>query len=159
MESAPGKTLTLYTDPEGIVTISCPKCSFTRRVEGKSIKKASEGFRIRCRCGEVFSARVEFRTHYRKAVNLSGIYRNLRTGRLGQMTVENLSLGGVGFRAQGRNDLLAGDSLEVTFNLDDGKRSKISLQAEVKRVQDRFVGAEIKRESRGNKDLGFYLMG
>jgi hypothetical protein len=159
MEPSSEKVFTLYPDPQGVVTISCPKCSFSRRVEAKSIKKATEGFSIRCRCGDIFKARVELRKHYRRAVNLNGIYRNLRTGRLGQMTVEDLSLGGVGVRTSGRHDLLTGDSLEVTFNLDDRKRSKITLEVVVKRIQDYSVGTEIKEESRGNRDLGFYLMG
>jgi uncharacterized C2H2 Zn-finger protein len=159
MEPSSENVFTLYPDPQGVVTISCPKCNFSRRVEAKSIKRASEGFSIRCRCGDIFKARVDYRRHYRKAVNLSGVYRNLRTGRLGQMTVEDLSLGGVGFRTSGRHDLLTGDPLEVTFNLDDRKSSKISLALVVKRIHDHSVGTEIKEESRGNRDLGFYLMG
>jgi hypothetical protein len=159
MEPEPGKAITLYPDPQGIVTISCPKCSFSRRVEAKSIKRASEDFSIRCRCGDIFKARVELRKHYRKAVKLGGVYRNHRTDRQGQMVVEDLSLAGVGFRTLGRHDLLTGDSLEVTFNLDDRKSSKINLHVEAKRIQDHFVGTEIKQESRGNRDLGFYLMG
>jgi uncharacterized C2H2 Zn-finger protein len=159
MEFETGKTMTLYPDREGIVMISCPKCNFSRSVAANSIKKASEGFSIRCRCGDIFKARVEFRKHYRKAIKLGGVYRNLRTGRLGQMMVEDLSLGGVGFRTAGRHELIMGDSLEVIFNLDDRKSSKITLQVEVKRIQDQFVGTEIKQESRGNRDLGFYLMG
>jgi PilZ domain len=159
MESDPSSAIILYPAPEGIVTISCPKCSFTRRVEAKSIKRASEGFSIRCRCGDIFKARVEFRKHYRKMVKLIGIFLNLRSGRQGQMVVEDLSIAGVGFRTSGRHDLLTGDSLEVTFNLDDRKNSKISLCVEVKRIQDQLVGTEIKQESRGSRDLGFYLMG
>ncbi len=159
MNSDPTSAIILYPGPEGIVTISCPKCSFSRRVEAKSIKRASEGFSIRCRCGDIFKARVEFRRHYRKAVKLGGAYRNLRTDRQGQMVVEDLSLGGVGFRTLGRHELLTGDTLEVTFNLDDRKNSKISLRVDVRRVQDQLVGTETKQVSRGNRDLGFYLMG
>jgi PilZ domain len=159
MESDPSSAIILYPAPEGIVTISCPKCSFTRRVEAKSIKRASEGFSIRCRCGDIFKARVEFRKHYRKMVKLIGIFRNLRIGRQGQTVVEDLSISGVGFRTSGRHDLLMGDSLEVNFNLYDRKNSKISLRVEVKRIQDQLVGPEIEQESRGNRDLGFYLRG
>ncbi len=159
MEPQTEKVFTLYPDPQGVVTISCPKCNFSRRLEAKSIKGATKGFSIRCRCGDIFRARVELRKHYRKAVNLSGVYRNLRTGRLGQMMIEDLSIGGIGFRASGLLHLQTGDPLEITFNLDDRKRSKIILEVEVKRVQGQSVGTEIKAELRGNRDLGFYLMG
>jgi hypothetical protein len=159
METESGKTLKLYPSPEGIVTIICPTCNLSRRVDRKFIKRASEGFSVRCRCGEIFKARVEFRKNYRKEVKLGGIYQNLRSGRQGQMAVEDLSLTGVGFRTLGHHDLMVGDSVEVKFILDDKKKSKISLVVEVKRIQDQRVGAEIKQEARGNRDLGFYLMG
>lgn len=159
MNSEPDSAIILYPDPQGIVTITCPKCSLSRRVESKSIKKANEVLSVRCRCGDVFRVRVEFRKFYRKAVKLDGVCRNLRTGRMGQIMISDLSLGGVGFRTRGRNDLRPGDNLEVIFNLDDRKNSKLSLYVEVKQIRDPFVGAEIKQESRGNRDLGFYLMG
>jgi len=158
MESEREITFTLYPNPEGIVTISCPKCNFCRLMEAKFIKRASEGFNIRCRCGEIFKARVEFRTHYRKEVKLGGIYKNLRTGQQGKVTVVDLSLGGIGCKTFFDHDFQTGDSLEVSFNLDDKKTSTVTLKVEVVRTQDQFVATQIRDEYCGKKDLGFYLM-
>jgi hypothetical protein len=127
-------------------------------MEAKSIKRASEGFSIRCRCGEIFKARVEFRKHYRKEVKLGGIYKNLQTGQQGKITVVDLSLGGIGFKTFADHDFQAGDSLEVNFNLDDKKTSTVTLKVEVIRTQDQYVATQINDEYWRKKDLGFYLM-
>jgi hypothetical protein len=158
MESESEKVFIWYPTPQGVVTISCPKCNVCRWVEAKSIKKAKEGFVVRCRCGEVFKARVEFRKHYRKEVKLDGTFQNFRTGMQGKITVEDLSLGGIGFRTVVEHDFQMGDALEVNFNLDDKKCSAVSLRVEVQRIEAQFVGTQITDESWKMKDLGFYLM-
>jgi uncharacterized C2H2 Zn-finger protein len=158
MESERQTVFVLYPTPEGIVTISCPKCNLSRWVEAKSIKRASEAFSIRCRCGEIFKARVDFRKHYRKEVKLGGIYKNLRTGWQGKMTVLDLSLGGIAVKTFVEHDFQMGDSLEVNFNLDDKKTSTVTLRVEVVRIQGQYVGTQIRDEDWKKKDLGFYLM-
>jgi PilZ domain len=158
MESGSETTYTFYPTSDGIVTISCPKCNVCRWVEAKSIKRASEGFRIRCKCGEIFKGRVEFREHYRKQAKLAGIYEHLGTGWKGKITVEDLSLGGIGLRTFVEHEFEIGDMLEINFNLDDKKNSAVTLKVEVRTIQDRFVGTQIRDEEWRKKDLGFYLM-
>jgi hypothetical protein len=158
MESESEKVFILYPTLQGIVTISCPKCNVCRQVEAKSIKKATEGFAVRCRCGEIFKARVDFRRHYRKEVKLDGTFQNFRTGMLGKMTVQDLSLGGIGFRTFVQHDFQLDDAVDVNFKLDDKKCSTVNLRVVVQRIEDQFVGTQISDESWKMKDLGFYLM-
>ena len=53
------------------------------------------------------------------------------------------------------------DIIQVTFNLDDAKRSEVSKRAVVRRVASSSVGAELldlDAYSDSNRVLGFYLM-
>jgi len=54
--------------------------------------------------------------------------------------------------------LQVGDVIDLRFVLDNNVRSEVCKRALVRRVQDRFVGAEFCDLKAFDKELGYYLM-
>jgi hypothetical protein len=147
-----------YLTPEGKGLISCPSCGFGKTVDFKDAIPVNRNVKIRCKCGESFDGFLEIRQHYRKQVKLRGHYTNLISVRSGNMAVENISRMGIGFRVTGFEYFKKEDVVNVTFELDNGKISRITASGSVKQVQGNFVGCRILGIREGEKELGFYLM-
>ena len=75
---------------------------------------------------------------------------------IGEMTVQSLSLNGIGFKTNLKNNIKINDILKIKFVLDDQRKSIIYKSIIVGRVHDRFVGAAFC--DIGGAALGFYLM-
>ena len=58
------------------------------------------------------------------------------------MVVEDISRTGIGFRTVGGHAILVNDVLSVTFTLDDKQKTDIRKSVRVRRIDDRFIGAE-----------------
>jgi hypothetical protein len=96
---------------------------------------------------------------YRKDTSLNGQFVNLSlNNERGTMLVTDVSMGGIGFKVVGRNNIRNDHELEVTFTLDDSHSSVISKQVIVRIVRDKFVGCEYRHAHEYDKELGFYLM-
>jgi hypothetical protein len=147
-----------YLTPEGRGLITCPSCGFGKTVDFKGAIPVNRNAKIRCKCGKTFDGFLEIRQHYRKQVKFSGHYTNLTSVRSGRMTVENISQRGIGFRVMGPEYFKKEDVVNVTFDLDDGQRSRITASGSVRQVQGNFVGCRILGIREGEKELGFYLM-
>ena len=77
------------------------------------------------------------------------------------MIVEDLSRTGLGFRTRYRHTIQVNDVLSITFTLDDKQKTDIRKSVRVRRVNDRFIGAEFVDHDAYtdiNRILGFYLM-
>jgi c-di-GMP-binding flagellar brake protein YcgR len=105
---------------------------------------------------------IEHRKSYRKEVQLKSYYVKLpSTTERGAIAGRNISLGGIGFTtpASAKHNLSEGDHVWLTFELDDGRQSKIEQSAVVSFVKDRHIGCEFTNLSEQNRKLlGFYLM-
>ncbi len=151
-------TRTAYINDKGEAAVICEKCGGTKVVGVSRIPDTSRPIKARCSCGFVFMVKFEKRGHYRKQVSLYGEYVGTGPEReTGQLNVEDISATGLQFRTQRSNTLKAGDILKVTFMLDDAGKSMISKLVEVKRVNDRMVGAQYC-DPTIEKALAFYLM-
>ena len=148
---------TFYRNHNDQVTIICPKCNFTKDKNVQDFKNAQKTLKAKCKCGEVFGFTIEFRKHYRKKVKLSGEYIFKRTGKKGEITVEDLSMSGIRFVNLGSHQILPDDMLEVKFELDNQMRSEIYKQVRVIWVKDNMVGAQFIELKSFKSDLGFYL--
>ena len=148
---------TFYANDTNQVTIICPKCSFTKDKNVAILKNAKKVLKAKCRCGEVFRFTIEFRKHYRKKVKLPGEYTIKRTGKKGEMTVEDLSMGGIRFVNLGSHQISPDDVLEIKFNLDNRMKSEIHKQVRIVWVKDNILGAQFIEEKPFKSDLGFYL--
>ncbi len=147
-----------YLTPEGRGLITCPSCGFGKTLDFKDAIPAERRLQVRCKCGETFEGFLEIRQHYRKNVKLSGDYTNLSAMRSGKMTVKDVSRWGIGFKVTGLEYFKEGDQVQVSFELDNSKRSRIVANVSVEQVNRNFVGCRILRIREGEKELGFYLM-
>ncbi|MBF0230255.1 MAG: diguanylate cyclase [Desulfamplus sp.] len=98
------------------------------------------------------------KTHY-KNVMLAGDYTHFSKNDYGHITVKKLSMKGLEFetmRKQHKIDIY--DIVDVTFNLDDNKRSLIKRRVRVDSVKDKIIEAEFYNPPPYDKNLWFYFM-
>ena len=148
----------IEVDSQGQAAITCPRCDFVKMVEAGRFSAAGNRINVRCRCGHVFRRQVNFRRHFRKPVRLAGEYRHLKTGKRGDMLIEDLSMGGVGFTRFGPHHVGLGDPLEVRFRLTRHSGREITKRAHVRFVKEEFVGLEFSDHHLHGKELQFFLM-
>jgi hypothetical protein len=85
-----------------------------------------------------------FRQHNRKNASLRGVYLKTTEENAtdNEMIVENLSVGGIGFRTRGPHFVRESEILHVAFILADVNRTVVTRRVMVRHVHDRYVGAE-----------------
>ncbi len=146
-----------YINDRNEATILCPQCGRTKMVNAAQIKHQTT-LKAKCLCGVVFMVTFEKRFFYRKEVDLIGQYsRETPPPEGGDINVQDISRTGIGFTTQFKNNLRVDDIVRVKFMLDDSHHSMISKNVVIKRILDRFVGAEFCNQDLG-KVLAFYLM-
>ncbi len=101
---------------------------------------------------------IKTRSSYRKKVLLSGDYRHFSKKEHGYIMVKDLSIDGIGFETMRPHNIEPDDILDVTFTLDDGKRSVIKRKVIIHLVEGRYISAEFYNPPPYDKNMGFYLM-
>ena len=149
-------SIIVYMNPNKSSLIHCPKCHFLKNIDISKFRNISNNLNIRCRCGHVFECHINFREFDRKPVSLSGEYVNLTNGERGDITIRDISLGGIGFSNARPHSLKPADTLKLQFSLDNGRHSRICQKATVRSVQDRFVGVEFQDQMLAD-ELNLYL--
>lgn len=149
----------IHVDLQSRAAICCPKCGFIKHTDMSKFRNIHRNLkiRVRCRCGHIFKRNLNFRKYHRKPVRLAGEYKNLSSGKKGEILIENLSLGGVGFVHFLPHDLFPDAPLELRFRLDDPKRKEVQKKATVKSVRQRAVGVEFSDFQPFDNVLSFYL--
>lgn len=146
-----------YINKTNESTIICTQCGKTKIINVSMYKHLHKPTKVKCSCSFVFYIFLETRRFYRKQTNLYGMYWSLGSHKeIGEMTVQSLSLNGVGFKTNLKNNIKVDDILKIQFVLDNTRQSVVYTSIIVRRVHDRFVGAEFCEIS--NAALGFYLM-
>lgn len=153
----PAHEVVCYVDNAGLTVLRCPNCGTSKTIDTNNKNFAFKRFKAKCKCGASIRGRFEFRKYYRKYVELTGSYRDRKTGIKGKIVVENISLSGVGFRCLRKHDFQKGDQLELNFNLDNPAKSAVKLWVEVQRVRDGLVGVKRCDADIEKPELGFYL--
>jgi hypothetical protein len=157
-----------YITEDNSVTIRCSQCGRKKVFNIAHPKELSNPVPVKCSCGSKFAVRLEWRKFYRKPVALPGEYAREGCERevgdisvericFGGMVLENLCLGGIGFRTANRHNLQVGDIIQVRFYLDDTRKSLVTRNVMVISVQDRTIGTEFC-DNQADKALAFYLM-
>jgi two-component system cell cycle response regulator len=95
---------------------------------------------------------------YPKSVSLLGDFVSLRTKSHGHMAVEGLSLHKMGLAISSGPPVRVGDFLDISFHLDDPKRSLVERRVLVKKVMGKKIDVEVHNPPPYAKELGFYLM-
>ena len=163
--SAAGKDATeqpipkVYADESDMINVCCHACGYSRSIDVKALNKKSRTLKIRCRCGNSFRNRVEFRRAYRKQVKLEGSFLHVQSGMRDNMVVKDISRDGIGISVQTQHGFTAGDTMILTFNLDNIPRTKIEKKVKVRSIRGTFIGTQYLDSAHFDKNLGFYLMG
>lgn len=100
---------------------------------------------------------LDFRRHYRKQDNLTGYYAVTNGIGGGVIHIHNISRGGMGFTVSGIHAIHLGHLIELTFELNDKKRTRLKKNAIVRSVNANRIGCEFLDETPLEKALGFYL--
>ena len=148
---------TFYVSKTNQTTVICPKCGFAKIFDTTKFKNTHRRLQAKCRCGEVFGFTLEFRKHYRKKARLPGEYIIPRSGKKGELIVEDLSMGGIRFENLGPHQISIDDMLEVKFKLDNPLRSEIRKMVWVIWVRNRMVGVMYIEQNGNDTDLGYYM--
>ncbi|MCA1987476.1 MAG: PilZ domain-containing protein, partial [Desulfovibrio sp.] len=149
---------TYYVDESRQVMVICPKCERGRNLDFSSHAEVGPVIRTWCKCGNAYHCRLEFRRNYRKKVNFPGSFYVPANNLQGEMTVTDISLGGVGFTLPAPYGLLPDTIIDLHFTLDDLKKTPIQRRVRVRTVKGLSVGSEFLEQRGRDKDLGYYLM-
>lgn len=96
--------------------------------------------------------------HY-KDVMLPGDYTHFNSNDHGHITVKRLSMLAIEFETMRQQHKIdPEDILDVTFTLDDSKRSLIKRRVRIDSVKDKYVKAQFYNPPPYDKNLGFYFM-
>jgi PilZ domain len=157
---------TIYANLSETVTLVCEQCRRSKALDAAVVKDLPQPLKVRCPCGATFGVNIIIRQFYRKKTRLLGTYvkHDPQTNTIlaqGRITVEDISRPGLGFRTMSGHTILVNDVLSVTFTLDDKQKTDIRKSVRVRRIDDRFIGAEFVDHDTytdTNRILGFYLM-
>lgn len=153
------ETIKAFVRADNTVTLVCPVCSKPKTISVASFKGKCHFLKVRCPCENVFRVHLDFRQHYRKSSNLPGKYLCLKPVGLGggMMTVTDISQGGVGLTLHKIHELQIGCLLDISFNLDDRKKTLIKKKAVVRSINGNFIGCQFVDKNLYEKEIGFYL--
>ena len=157
---------TIYANLGERVALVCAQCRRSTVLNAAAVKDLPQPLKIQCPCGVTFGVNIVIRQFYRKKTQLLGTYvkYDFQTPQIleqGRMIVEDISRKGLGFRTIYRHTILVNDVLSITFTLDDKQKTDIRKSVRIRRIDDRFIGAEFVDHDAytdTNRILGFYLM-
>lgn len=100
----------------------------------------------------------EEKKKFGKNVSLPGRYTRLKTGGIGDLRVECLSINAVRFRISRPHTIQVNDFLDIEFKLDDSKKTHLKRRIVIREVHANHVNADFYNPPPYAADLGFYLM-
>lgn len=152
------ETVKAFVRANDTVTIVCPVCKTPKNAAVGAFRDKSHYLKVRCSCDTVFTVHLDFRQHYRKETDLSGTFSSINPpGMGGDIHIKDISVSGVGFTVNGMQFLERGQTLLLTFTLDDKKKTTLTKEVVVRTVQGDFVGCRFVETKAYEKELGFYL--
>ena len=101
----------------------------------------------------------ELRVGFRKKVSLQGEFKHSNKKMFGRITVHDLSMQGISFETRKPEGVKIGDFLDISFVLDDRKRSRIKRRVNVRIIEGKRITGDYHNPPPHDKHLGFYLMG
>ncbi len=151
----------VFINDRGEGTFICPACEkgVIRDLSEFADTATAVRLKCRCQCGHVYRVLVERRRHFRKSVDLVGMYlfpRKTGAPLKGLARIRDISQSGIRFSVNTPPDFAVGDQLIVEFTLDDAERSKIRETGVVSRIQVNSVALRFRTTDHYGK-LGQYL--
>lgn len=124
----------------------------------RAFNRGNKPLKVTCTCGNVVDAICEFRKFPRVKVNLNGLLRHPETHEnVGTVTIDSLSLLGVGFVLHASLEVKKGDVFELVFSLDNAEGSVLEEEIVVSYVADGYLGAAFRDKDTYNYELDFYI--
>ncbi len=149
----------IYIGTDNKAMFRCPACNRSKTADVSKYKNIEKAVRIKikCPCGNTFSAILERRKYFRKGMNLSGNFICKLKKIKGAMTVQDISRSGIGIKLNFKNDIEPGDKLILEFKLDDKRQSFVKKIVTVKNVKELLIGAEFTSTEHYDP-LGAYIL-
>lgn len=142
--------------------VICPVCEkgLIRDLSQFADVKSAVRLKCKCRCGNVYRVLVEQRRHFRKPVNLVGMF--LHRGAKGAptkglVTILDISQSGTRFSVNTMPEFQEGSRLTLEFTLDDEDRSRLKEVCTVRRIQSNIIAVEFENFDHYGK-WGRYLL-
>ncbi|WP_319525900.1 PilZ domain-containing protein [uncultured Desulfosarcina sp.] len=151
----------VFINDKGQGTFICPACEkgVIRDLSQFSDVETAVRLKCKCSCGNVYRVLVERRRHFRKPVNLVGmfLYRSAQKGLTkGLIKVQDISQSGLRFSVNAAPEFEVGSKLTLEFTLDDEDRSQVQEDCIVRRIRSNLIGVEFDNLDHYGK-LGRYL--
>ena len=142
-------------------TFICPACNKGVIKDLSQFAQNQTAIRLKCKCscGNDYRVLLERRRHFRKPVNLVGMFffqGSNRNTMKGLIKIKDISQSGVQFSVNSIPEFDVGDKLTIEFTLDDEEHSLIREAGIVQRIQSNIVGLDFKTTDHYGK-LGRYL--
>jgi hypothetical protein len=144
-------TRQVYIVKNGRFDFACPKCAITKSVNVDRFLQSNKELllKIKCKCGNLQSIKLDRRKDQRKPTNIQGKNFLVQQDRLvsdGDISIRDLSCGGVGFELLNTSNgtFATGDVLRVNFKLFQNSSPLIQKESMVKNIKDLFVSATFK---------------
>ncbi|MDA8141572.1 MAG: PilZ domain-containing protein [Desulfobacteraceae bacterium] len=156
----------VFLRDDGLVLLTCPHCGTQESVSAGRFDKLGSTIHVSCPCRKQFTAVLEKRRFFRKAVKLEGYFSvggDLgpigADGHIwGQMTVKDLSKAGLRFTSEKAHLVHLDDLLMVRFNLDNTNQALIHKPVRVISVSNQGIGCRFEGADNYDITLGFYFM-
>jgi hypothetical protein len=170
LEALKGRKVTeeqpVFARDDGLVLLTCPRCGSQESVSVGRFDTLGNAICVQCPCRKEFTAVLEKRRSFRKAVRLDGFFT--LSGDLGQggvggsiwgpMVVKDLSKAGLRFTSKKAALVKPGDLLMVRFNLDNSNAALIHKPARVVSATSEAVGCRFEGSDKYDITLGFYFI-
>lgn len=153
------KTIQIFlNDLAATSDVTCPYCQRSKSIPNAQLQSLSHALRAKCSCENVFELVVNRRCFPRKEVQFEGeLFLQGAGEKLVEIVVTSLSVGGVGFLAEGLSPQV-GDVFTISFHLDDDVKTTMHEDIIVRNLRGEVAGAEFIGHGAYNFDLDFYLM-
>lgn len=144
------------------IAFDCPNCRLRTKV---ALDKVGHTYhcQVKCSCGNIFAAEIELRERTRRQLDLPGSYTVVgretaapAAPEAGSCRIIDLSRTGLAFLTGDGKQLSPGETVRVSFQLDDPEATEIVQECEVRHFKENFVGCRLLTE---NGDLEYYLLG
>lgn len=148
----------VFIDQNNMATFQCHECGKSKTADVSQYKDVEKTVhvKIKCPCGNAYTAILERRKFFRKDLHLDGVYKSANLSSQGKMTVLDLSRSGMKIKLDIESKIHIGDKLKLDFYLDNKQHSFISREGTVRSIDNRVIGVEfISREH--YDELGPYI--
>jgi len=151
----------IFINDRGEGAFICPACNNGVIRDLSQFSQAQTAVRLKCKCscGNDYRVLLERRRHFRKPVNLVGMFFFQGSNGnpiKGLIKIRNISQSGIQFSVSSMPEFEVGDKLTIEFTLDDEDRSQVREAGIVRRIRSNIVGLDFNTTDHYGK-LGRYL--